>query len=173
MTHANTAGGGGPGGIDAASAGDPSSGPTNEREEAIQNSMRGMAMDATNARTQRVHSSQPMPVVSNSKSSIPSSTQLNGCLTFLSDGRVMLKAVLSAKAYRVEGILFSENANHLVHVSGHFGSVVAAEDPRIPSFVVSTVDELAPNCSAKVTPALLRKALAKAERAACLHSQSA
>jgi nitrite reductase (NO-forming) len=168
MTHANTAGGGGPGGIDAASAGDPSSGPTNEREEAIQNSMRGMAMDATNARTQRVHSSQPMPVVSNSKSSIPSSTQLNGCLTFLSDGRVMLKAVPSAKTYRVEGILFSENANHLVHVSGHFGSVVAAEDPRIPSFVVSTVDELAPNCSAKVTPALLRKALAKAAGAGSL-----
>jgi plastocyanin len=73
----------------------------------------------------------------------------------------MLKAVPSAKTYRVEGILFSENANHLVHVSGHFGSVVAAEDPRIPSFVVSTVDELAPNCFAKVTPALLRKALAK------------
>ena len=75
-----------------------------------------MAMDATNARTQRVHSSQPMPVVSNSKSSIPSSTQLNGCLTFLSDGQVMLKAVPSAKTYRVEGILFSENTNHLVIV---------------------------------------------------------
>ena len=28
--------------------------------------------------------------------------------------------------------------------------------------MVNTVDELAPNCSAKVTPALLRKALAKA-----------
>ena len=159
MTHADTAGGGGAGGIDATSAGVPSSGPTNERE--FQNSMRGMAMDATNARTQRAHGSHPMPVVPNSKSSIPSSTQLNGCLIFLSDGRVMLKTVPSAKTYRVEGIVFSENANHLVHVSGHFGSVVAAEDPRIPSFVVSTVDELAPNCFAKVTPALLRKALAK------------
>jgi nitrite reductase (NO-forming) len=162
MTHADTAGGGGPGGgIDAASAGDPSSGPTNETEEAIQNSMRGMAMDATNVRGRGAHGSQPMIVVSSSKSSTPGSTELNGCLTFLSDGRVMLKAVPSAKTYRVEGILFSENANHLVHVAGHFGSVVAAEDPRIPSFVVNTVDELAPNCSVKMSAAALRKALVK------------
>ena len=166
MTYTDTAGGGEAGGIDATSAGVLSSGPTNERE--FQNSMRGMAMDATTARTQPAHGSHPMPVVPNSKSSIPSSTQLNGCLIFLSDGRVMLKAVPSAKKYRVEGIVFSENANHLVHLSGHFGSVVATEDPRIPSFVVSTVDELAPNCFAKVTPALLRKALAKPAGASSL-----
>jgi plastocyanin len=73
----------------------------------------------------------------------------------------MLKAVPSAKTYRVEGVLFSENANRLVHVSGRFGSVVAVEDPRVPSFVVDTVDRLAPNCSVKITPAMLRKALPK------------
>jgi plastocyanin len=44
------------------------------------------------------------------------------------------------------------------------GSVVAVEDPNIPSFVVDTVDELAPTCSATLTPALLRKALAKSSR---------
>jgi plastocyanin len=102
-----------------------------------------------------------MPVVSTSQPSILGSTQLNGCLTFLSNGRVMLKAVPSAKTYRVEGVLFSENANRLVHVSGRFGSVVAVEDPRVPSFVVDTVDRLAPNCSVKITPAMLRKALPK------------
>ncbi|MGB8064860.1 MAG: plastocyanin/azurin family copper-binding protein [Candidatus Sulfotelmatobacter sp.] len=61
----------------------------------------------------------------------------------------------------MEGILFSEDANRLVHVSGHFGSVVAMEDPQIPSFVVDTVDQLAPNCSVKITPDMLRKALPK------------
>ncbi len=162
MTHADTAGGGGPGGIDAASAVDLSSNPTDGREDAIPNPMPGMAMDVTNVRAGHARRSQPMPVVSRSQPSILPSTQLNGCLTFLSDGRVMLKALPSAKTYRMEGILFSENANHLVHVSGDFSSVVAVEDPSIPSFVVKTVDELAPNCSAKVTPALLRKALAKA-----------
>ena len=35
------------------------------------------------------------------------------------------------------------------------------EDPRIPSFVVDTVDQLAPNCSVKITPDMLRKALPK------------
>jgi len=39
--------------------------------------------------------------------------------------------------------------------------VVAVEDPRVPSFVVDTVDRLAPNCSVKITPAMLRKALPK------------
>jgi len=166
MTQADTADGGGQGGIEAARAVELSSSPTNGREEVIPDPMRGMTIDATNVRAQGVHSSLPIPVVSNS--STPGSAQLNGCLTFLSDGRVMLKVLPSAKTYRMEGILFSENASHLVHVSGHFGSVVAAEDPRILSFVVSTVDELAPNCSAKVTPALLRKALAKAAGAGSL-----
>ena len=162
MTRADTAAGEGQGGIDSASAVDPPSSPTNGREEAIPSPMHGMVMDVTNVRAEHARRSQPMPVVSRLQPSIHGSTQLNGCLTFLSDGRVLLKALPSAKTYRMEGILFSENANRLVHVSGHFGSVVAAEDSQIPSFVVNSVDELAPNCSAKVTPALLRKALAKA-----------
>lgn len=162
MTQGDTADGEGQGGIEAASAVELSSSPTNGREEAIANPMHGMAMDATNVRAGRARRSQPMPAVSRSQPSMLGSTQLNGCLTFLSDGRVMLKALPSAKTYRMEGTLFSLNANHLVQVSGYFSSVVAVEDPGIPSFVVKTVDELASNCSAKVTPALLRKALAKA-----------
>jgi plastocyanin len=75
----------------------------------------------------------------------------------------MLRVVPSAKTYRLEArpLLFSENANRLVHVTGRFGSVVAVEDPRIPSFVVDTVDELAPNCSAKITLAMLRRVAQK------------
>lgn len=162
MTRGDSAAGEGQGGIDSAGAVDPSSRPTNGREEAFASPIRGMATGVTNVSAGHTRPSQPMPVESRSQPSMLGSTQLNGCLTFLSDGRVMLKALPSAKTYRMEGILFSENANQLVHVSGHFSSVVAVEDPSIPSFVVKTVDELAPNCSAKVTPALLRKALATA-----------
>jgi plastocyanin len=87
-------------------------------------------------------------------------------MTLLKDGRVMLKDVQSATTYRLEArpLLFSKNANRLVHVTGALGSVVAVEDPNIPSFVVDMVDELAPTCSAKLTPALLRNALAKSSR---------
>jgi len=161
MTAADSAAGDGQDGIDAASASDLRPSPANGREEAIPNPMRSMAMDVTSPKVGHRRGSQSMPVVSTSQPSIPSSAQLNGCLTFLSDGRVMLKALPSGKTYRVEGILFSENANRLVHVSGRFGTVVAVEDPRIPSFVVDTVDELAPNCSAKITPAMLRRVAQK------------
>ncbi len=97
---------------------------------------------------------------SSTKTSAPGSVQLNGCLTVLSDGRSMLKAIPSARTYRLEArpLLFSANANRLVHVTGQLGSVVAVEDPRTPSFVVDTVDQLAPTCSAKITPAMLRQA---------------
>ena len=161
MTQADTAAGGGQGGTDAGITVELSSSPTNGGAEAMPGSMPGMAMDATNRRAQRVHGSQPTLLASSSKSSTASATQLNGCLRFLSDGRVMLRAVPSGKTYRMEGILFSENANRLVHVSGSFGSAVAVEDPGIPSFVVNAAYRLAPDCSVKVTPALLRKALPK------------
>ncbi|MBZ5657613.1 MAG: nitrite reductase, copper-containing [Acidobacteriia bacterium] len=161
MTRADTAAGQGKGGVDSASAVDLSSSPTNGREEAIPSPMRGMAMDVTNVQAGRGHGSQPMPVASRSQPSILGSVQLNGCLTFLSDGRVMLKALPSAKTYRMEGILFSEYANRLVHVSGYFGSVVSVEDSGIPSFVVHTVDQLAPNCAVKITAAMIRKARPK------------
>jgi copper-containing nitrite reductase len=92
-----------------------------------------------------------------------SSKELNGCLTIANDGKAMLRLLQSSKVYRVEArpLLFSQNANHLVHVTGYFGSVVEVEDPRVPSFVVDTLDPLAPNCSVKLSAAAIRKTLAK------------
>jgi plastocyanin len=92
-----------------------------------------------------------------------SSKELNGCLTLSNDGKAMLQLLGSSKIYRVEArpLLFSQNANRLVHVTGHFGSVVEVEDPRVPSFVVDTLDPLAPNCSVKLSAAAIRKTLAK------------
>lgn len=86
---------------------------------------------------------------------------LIGCLTNESDGKTMLAIFHSHKVYRLEAqpFLFSENEGRLVHVTGHFGSVVAAEDPRIPSYVVDTVDTVLPNCSSRTTYADIRKAL--------------
>ena len=65
--------------------------------------------------------------------------------------------------YRLEArpLLFSANANRLVHVSGYFGSVMAVEDPALPSFVVDTVDAIAPNCTARISSGQIQKALAK------------
>jgi copper-containing nitrite reductase len=92
-----------------------------------------------------------------------SSKELNGCLTLSNNGKAMLQLLRSSKIYRVEArpLLFSQNANHLVHVTGYFGSVVEVEDPRVPSFVVDTLDPLAPNCSVKLSAAAIRKTLAK------------
>ena len=92
-----------------------------------------------------------------------SSKELNGCLTLSNDGKAMLRLLHSSKIYRVEArpLLFSQNANRLVHVTGHFGSVVEVEDPRVPSFVVDTLDPLAPNCSVKLSAAAIRKTLTK------------
>ena len=75
----------------------------------------------------------------------------------------MLQLLRSSKIYRVEArpLLFSQNANRLVHVTGYFGSVVEVEDPRVLSFVVDTLDALAPNCSVKLSAAAIRKTLAK------------
>jgi copper-containing nitrite reductase/plastocyanin len=91
------------------------------------------------------------------------SVELNGCLRLAEDGRAMLHLLESAKVYRLEArpLLFSQNANRLVHVTGYFGSVVAVEDPHVPSFVVNTLDELAPDCSVRLSAAAIRKTLAK------------
>jgi len=91
------------------------------------------------------------------------SKELNGCLILSNDGKAMLRLLQPSKIYRVEArpLLFSQNANRLVHVTGHFGSVVEVEDPHVPSFVVDTLDELAPNCSVKLSAATIRKTLAK------------
>lgn len=90
---------------------------------------------------------------------------LLGCLVEGNDGKVMLKLWHSQKVYRMEAqpLLFSQNAGRFVHVTGHFGSVLEVEDPHMPSYVVDTVDAIMPNCSAKVTFADIRKALAPPE----------
>jgi len=108
--------------------------------------------------TRASHNPEPAPVKSEQ-----APKELNGCLTLSSDGKTMLHLLQSAKVYRVEArpLLFSQNANRLVHVTGYFGSVVEVEDPNVPSFVVDTLDELAPNCSVKLSTAAIRKTLAK------------
>ena len=90
---------------------------------------------------------------------------LLGCLVEENDGKAMLKLWHSQKIYRMEAqpFLFSQNAGRFVHVTGHFGSVVEVEDPHVPSYVVDTVDAIMPNCSAKVTFADIKKALAPPE----------
>jgi copper-containing nitrite reductase len=86
---------------------------------------------------------------------------LFGCLVEENDGKTMLKLWHSQKVYRMEAqpFLFSQNAGRFVHVTGHFGSVVEVEDPRVPSYVVDTVDAIMPSCSPRVTFADIRKAL--------------
>jgi copper-containing nitrite reductase len=90
-------------------------------------------------------------------------TILNGCLTLVPDGRALLRAFPSGKNYRLEArpLLFSENANRFVHITGQFGSVMATEDPKLPSFVVNTVDQIAPTCGGKITTAQIQRVLAK------------
>lgn len=86
---------------------------------------------------------------------------LIGCLTIENDGKAMLAVFHSRKVYRLEAqpFLFGQNADRLVHVTGHFGSVLTVEDPRIPSYVVDTVEAIEPNCSPKTTFAEIKKAL--------------
>lgn len=86
---------------------------------------------------------------------------LIGCLTDENDGKTMLQVFHSNKVYRVEAqpLLFSENAGRLVHVVGHFGSVLPMEDPRVSSYVVESMDTIMPNCSPKITLADIKKAL--------------
>ena len=90
---------------------------------------------------------------------------LFGCLVNQDDGKAMLQVFRSKKVYRLEAqpFLFSENGGRFVHVTGHFGSVLTVEDPNVPSYVVDTVDAIVPNCSTRVTIAVLKKALAPPE----------
>ncbi len=124
-----------------------------------------MAMDRTIARAGNAahspHASHALEI-SPTKSEA-TSKELNGCLTLSSDGKAMLRLLQSSKVFRMEArpLLFSQNANRLVHVTGYFGSVVEVEDPNVPSFVVGTLDELAPNCSVKLSAAAIRRTLAK------------
>lgn len=90
---------------------------------------------------------------------------LIGCLTNENDGKTVLRVFHSHKVYRLEAqpILFSQNEGRLVHVAGHFGSVLTVEDPNVPSYVVDVVEAIMPNCSPKTTFADIRKALAPPE----------
>ena len=163
MSQADTTTPSGGGDVDPAATREISTGPA-DAAEAMPDATRSLPMHMALAKTGHPHGSNFARSGSTLKPAVATPTELNGCLTLLSDGRAMLKVFQSIRTYRLEAqpLLFSENANRLIHVTGELGSVVAVEDPSIPSFVVKTVDELAPNCSAKVTPALLRKALAKA-----------
>ena len=136
---------------------------TTEKQSGSSHEMTGMAMEMAARTTKRTSHARSRSALQAMTPSASKSIQLNGCLTLLEDGRVMLRVVPSSKTYRLEAqpLLFSQNADRLVHVTGRFGSVVEVEDPRIPSFVVDTLDELARNCSAKVTPAMLRKVAEK------------
>jgi len=104
-------------------------------------------------------SSAPAPVT------LKSLGGLVGCLTNENDGKTMLRLFRSHKVYRLEAqpFLFEENGGRLVHVTGHFGSVLNAEDVHLPSYVVDTVEPILPSCSAKTTLAELEKALTPPE----------
>lgn len=86
---------------------------------------------------------------------------LIGCLTDEDNGETILTVFHSNKVYRMEAqpLLFSANAGRLVHVTGHFGSVLPVEYPRMSSYVVDTIDAILPNCSRKTTLADIRKAM--------------
>lgn len=164
MSEADAASSSGGGDVNPAATGALSVSPASAKEEASPAAMPSMPMHMVSMKAEHPRGSSLTRSVSVLTSPSPGVTELNGCLALLNDGRAMLRVLPSNKTYRLEArpLLFSENANRLVHVTGKLGSVVAVEDPNIPSFVVETVDELAPTCSAKITPALLRKALAKA-----------
>lgn len=93
-------------------------------------------------------------------------TELNGCLKLMPDGKAMLQLLGSKAVYRLEAqpLGFSQNSDRIIHVTGQFGTVLGSqnEDPKVPSFVVDSIEALAPDCSARITPAMLRKASAPA-----------
>ncbi len=122
----------------------------------------GAAMDMTASATSPASAEESKAPAFSLKTAIDSPSSLVGCLTELGDGRVMLRVYHSRKIIRLEAqpFQFEANFDHLVHVTGHPGSVVAQEDPRIPSFVVDDVDSLTPSCAAPISVADLTKALA-------------
>lgn len=97
-----------------------------------------------------------------------SPTEMAGCLDYQA-GTVTMKAWPTGTVYRLQArpLLFAQHANQLVYVTGHVGSILPSRPSMAhdPSFVVDTVDQLAPNCNAQVTPALLRTVVEPAEDA--------
>ena len=100
--------------------------------------------------------------------------QLDGCLT-TSDGLMPKLTLRSDKIYRLEArsmlltenpLLFANNKNALVHVTGHLGPGSDIYDPdHSPVFVVDNMEMLATTCDVKVSLTQLRKQSAK-EKAA-------
>jgi plastocyanin len=109
--------------------------------------------------------------------------QLDGCLT-TSDG-LMPKLTLfhSGKIYRLEArsmlltenpLLFANNKNALVHVTGHLGPGSDIYDPdHSPVFVVDSMQMLATTCDVKVSLTQLRKQSAKGKAAPASTSSAA
>lgn len=116
-----------------------------------------MSMPSMNETPSMVTAPQPF--------SLKSLGGLIGCLTNRNDGKAMLHVFHSKKVYRLEAqpFAFSQNSGRWVHVTGRFGSVLPVEDPRIPSYVVDTVDPIMSTCSPKITFADIKKALAPPE----------
>lgn len=104
-----------------------------------------------------------VPTAQGTNANAKAGTMLNGCLVLAADGKALLRSFPSARMYRLEArpLLFSENANRFVHITGQFGSVMPVEDPHLPSFVVDTVEAIRPACSGKITTAQIQRVLAK------------
>ncbi len=121
-----------------------------------------MPMNTTMAPSTPRHAAAP-PKADSTKNISSTTTSLNGCLRITSDGKAILNVLHSSRVYRLEAqpFLFSQNANRLVHVNGYFGSVLTVEDPRLPSFVVTTVDAVAPSCNARISVAQIQRAILK------------
>lgn len=104
-----------------------------------------------------------VPTAQGTNANAKAGTMLNGCLVLAADGKALLRSFPSAKMYRLEArpLLFSENANRFVHITGQFGSVMPVEDPHLSSFVVDTVEAIRPACSGKITTAQIQRVLAK------------
>jgi plastocyanin len=89
----------------------------------------------------------------------------------------------SLKIYRLEArpmlltespLLFANNINALVHVTGHLGPLPDIYDPdHSPVFIVETIDKLAPMCDVKVSLTKLRKQLEKPQAASASASAPA
>jgi copper-containing nitrite reductase len=100
---------------------------TTEKQSGSSHEMAPMAMEMAAETTKHTGHAQSASVLPAIRPSASKTIQLNGCLTLLEDGRVMLRVVPSSQTYRLEAqpLLFSQNADRLVHVTGRFGSVVA------------------------------------------------
>ncbi len=71
-------------------------------------------------------------------------------------------------------LLFANNINALVHVTGRLGPLPDIYDPdHSPVFIVETIDQLAPTCDVKISLAQLRKQLGKPQAAASNGSSAA